>query len=252
MSVKAGLNRSRGPNSLQACLIEGDRGQCAHERRIRGRALAVSIVLQCAIVLSLILIPLFSRPGRIAFANVVPVPPYSAHEARNQAARERVRAHSSADISKFQPTKIPPNVAKRDAEPPGEAPEPPGLVGDTPVADGQIPLADSRARMELPPPPPPQSRIIHQAHIDAAMLIHRVEPGYPTLARQIGRSGRVELHAIIATDGSITSLQVVSGDPMFYSSALDAVRQWRYTPTVLNGQAVEVDTYITVIYNITR
>jgi protein TonB len=84
------------------------------------------------------------------------------------------------------------------------------------------------------------------------MLIHRVEPVYPTLARQIGRAGRVELRAVIATDGSIQSLQVVSGDPLFYQSALDAVRQWRYRPTVLNGEPVEIDTFISVIYHIDR
>jgi len=80
------------------------------------------------------------------------------------------------------------------------------------------------------------------------MLVHRVEPVYPPLARQIHREGRVELHARIATDGSIQSLQVVEGDPMFYQSALDAVGQWHYRATILNGQAVEIDTSITVIY----
>jgi len=84
------------------------------------------------------------------------------------------------------------------------------------------------------------------------MLIHRVEPVYPALARQLGRAGRVELRAVIATDGTIQSLQVVSGDPLFYQSAIDAVRQWRYRPTVLNGEPVEIDTFITVIYNIDR
>jgi protein TonB len=88
--------------------------------------------------------------------------------------------------------------------------------------------------------------------ISAAMLIHRVEPVYPVLARQTGRSGRVELRAVIATDGTIQSLQVVSGDPFFYQSAMDAVRQWRYRPTVLNGEPVEIDTFISVIYNIGR
>jgi len=88
--------------------------------------------------------------------------------------------------------------------------------------------------------------------ISAAMLTHRVEPVYPTLAKQLGRAGRVELRAVIATDGTIQSLQVVSGDPLFYQSAMDAVRQWRYRATVLNGEAVEVDTFITVIYNISR
>ena len=84
------------------------------------------------------------------------------------------------------------------------------------------------------------------------MLVHRVEPVYPTLPKQLGRSGRVELRAVIAADGTIQSLQVVSGDPLFYQSALDAVRQWRYQPTVLNGQRVEIDTFITVIYNMQR
>lgn len=80
------------------------------------------------------------------------------------------------------------------------------------------------------------------------MLIDRVEPVYPALARQTRREGKVELHAIIATDGTIKSLEVVSGDPLFLQSAQDAVRQWRYHPTILNGQPVEVDTYITVTY----
>jgi len=91
-------------------------------------------------------------------------------------------------------------------------------------------------------------QVVHVTHLDPAMLIHRVEPVYPPLARQIHREGRVELHARIATDGSIQSLQVVGGDPMFYQSALDAVGQWHYRATILNGQAVEIDTSITVIY----
>ena len=82
------------------------------------------------------------------------------------------------------------------------------------------------------------------------MLMRRIEPLYPKLAIQIHREGRVELHAIIATDGTIQSLQVVSGDPLFLQSALDAVRQWRYHPTILNGQPVEIDTHITVIYSL--
>ena len=80
------------------------------------------------------------------------------------------------------------------------------------------------------------------------MLIRRVEPVYPVLARQTRREGRVEMRAIIGTDGTIRSLQVVSGDPIFLASAREAVEQWRYKPTVLNGQPVEIDTYITVVY----
>jgi len=84
------------------------------------------------------------------------------------------------------------------------------------------------------------------------MLIRRVEPVYPPWAIQIHREGRVELRAIIATDGTIRSLEIVSGDPIFYQSALEAVRQWCYKPTILNGQPVEIDTHITVIYTVSH
>lgn len=80
------------------------------------------------------------------------------------------------------------------------------------------------------------------------MLIRRVEPKYPLLAIQTHREGRVELRATIATDGTIQSLEIVGGDAIFYLSAREAVSQWLYRPTVLNGQKVEVDTYITVVY----
>ena len=87
-------------------------------------------------------------------------------------------------------------------------------------------------------------------HLEPAMLLQRIQPAYPALARQIHREGQVELRAVIAVDGTIQSLQVVSGDPLFLQSALDAVRQWRYRATVLNGQPVEIDTFITVIYSL--
>jgi protein TonB len=80
------------------------------------------------------------------------------------------------------------------------------------------------------------------------MLIHRVEPVYPPLAKQTHHEGKVELRAVIGVDGTIQSLQIISGDPLLVHSALEAVQQWKYKPTILNGQAVEVDTFITVVY----
>ena len=85
-----------------------------------------------------------------------------------------------------------------------------------------------------------------------AQLIRRVEPIYPHLAKQIQREGRVELRAIISTSGTIESLEVLSGDPLFIQSALAAVREWRYRPTILNGRPIEVDTHITVIYTLSH
>jgi protein TonB len=85
-----------------------------------------------------------------------------------------------------------------------------------------------------------------------AQLIRRVEPIYPPLAKQIQREGRVELRAIISTAGTIESLEVISGDPLLIQSALAAVREWRYRPTILNGRPIEVDTRITVIYTLSH
>ncbi len=79
-----------------------------------------------------------------------------------------------------------------------------------------------------------------------AQLLNRVEPVYPRIATLSGIQGQVKLHAIIARDGSVQSLNVISGHPLLAAAALDAVRQWRYRPYLLNGEPVEVETFITV------
>lgn len=85
-----------------------------------------------------------------------------------------------------------------------------------------------------------------------ALLVHKVEPCFPPLARQLRRSGQVRLHAIISTDGTVESLQLMDGDPLFVQCAMNAVSQWRYQPTKLNGVPVEVETVITVIYSLNQ
>jgi protein TonB len=82
--------------------------------------------------------------------------------------------------------------------------------------------------------------------VQEARIIARPNPVYPPLARQARIQGRVVLHAIIDKDGRVSELQVVSGHPLLVRSALDAVQNWRYQPTVLNGEPVEVDTTIDV------
>jgi protein TonB len=79
-----------------------------------------------------------------------------------------------------------------------------------------------------------------------ANLVHRVQPAYPPLARAARIQGPVVLQAIIGKSGTIENLQVLNGHPMLVRSAIDAVRQWRYRPYFLNGEAVEVKTQITV------
>ena len=105
-----------------------------------------------------------------------------------------------------------------------------------------------------PPPPKPSTpkRVTVGGNVQAARLVNRVQPIYPPLARQTRISGTVKLHAIIAKNGAVESLQVVSGHPLLVQSALDAVRQWRYQPTLLNGEPVEVDTEIDVIFSLAQ
>ena len=256
MSLESRQASSEELGSLQGCLVEGDPEQRRRERGVRRRALAISIATQSMVLAALVLMPLLGRPARIALANVVPLPPYHSHpEVRHPRDSAQPQHSRPQNICRFcAPTSISPTIPTHDPrsqiDDGGEGIPAP----DGPAVPGEIPMPDGRDGLRPPPPRPVHEtvRVIHTTHIDPAMLTHRVEPVYPTLPKQLGRSGRVELRAIIATDGTIQSLQVVGGDPLFYQSAMDAVRQWRYTPTVLNGQTVEVDTYITVVYNIAR
>ena len=99
-----------------------------------------------------------------------------------------------------------------------------------------------------PPPPPGLTRIRQGGNITAAMLIKRVQPVYPPLARQTRISGNVRLHVILGKDGTVQQVEVISGHPLLVQAAMDAVRQWVYRPTLLNGQPVEVDTTVDVIF----
>jgi len=86
--------------------------------------------------------------------------------------------------------------------------------------------------------------------VQAAKIVRQVTPVYPPLARQTRISGIVRLEAVISLNGSIESLQVMSGHPLLTRAALDAVRQWVYQPTLLNGEPVEVVTQIEVNFKL--
>jgi protein TonB len=103
-----------------------------------------------------------------------------------------------------------------------------------------------------PPPKPVQQRIRQGGSVQAALLVNKVQPVYPPLARQTRISGTVRLHAIIAKNGSVEQLEVLSGHPLLVRAAMDAVQQWKYKPTLLNGEPVEVDTTIDVIFSLNQ
>lgn len=242
-----------GLGSLGGCLVEGDPEQRQRERRVRRRALAISMVLETAALTVLVLVPLFAKTERIVVKDYVPIPPYSSSRGTTP---HPSAPHNPGNVCHFcPPTNIPPTIAKHDSRSSGEPIDDqpfdgliPGIPGGPP---GLIPLSDPRRK--VPPPDEGQRRVeqprrLRFTNLDPAMLIHRVEPVYPPLAKQIHKEGRVELRAIIGTDGTIQSLEVISGDPLFLRSAREAVEQWRYKPTYLNGQPVEIDTFITVVY----
>jgi len=146
-------------------------------------------------------------------------------------------------------------IIKEEAEPPDM-----GNVGVTGGVPGGVPGGQAGGVIGGiiggvvggPPPPKPKTRTVVGGNVMAARIINRVQPVYPPLARQTRIQGTVKLHAIIAKDGTIQNLEVIAGHPLLVQAALDAVRQWRYQPTLLNGEPVEVDTTIDVIFSLNQ
>jgi protein TonB len=154
------------------------------------------------------------------------------------------------------PTKIPEKVQMIKEE---EAPPPVssigGVVGGVPggVPGGQmggvIGGIISSTPVAVPKVATPQRVRVSQG-VSQGLLIHQVKPNYPPLARQARIQGSVVLQAVIAKDGSIQGLHLVSGHPMLAPAAIEAVKQWRYKPYFLNGEPVEVETQITVNFTL--
>jgi protein TonB len=154
------------------------------------------------------------------------------------------------------PTKIPKKVEMIKEE---EAPPPvmasAGVVGGVPggVPGGQmggvIGGIISSTPVAVPKVATPQRVRVSQG-VSQGLLIHRVQPMYPPLARQARIQGTVVLQAEISKDGTIENLRLISGHPMLAPSAIEAVRQWRYKPYFLNGEPVAVETQITVNFTL--
>jgi protein TonB len=147
----------------------------------------------------------------------------------------------------------------KEEEPPPPMPASGGVVGGVPggIPGGQLggvigSVISSTSSLAAVPkfiPVTPQRVRISQG-VTKGMCIHRVEPTYPPLARSARVQGDVVLSAVIDTNGQIQNLVLVSGHPMLVPAAITAVKQWRYKPYLLNGQPVEVETTITVIFSL--
>ena len=227
-------------------------------------ATTTSFIVNCLVICVMLAVPLMfteelPRAQLLTFLVAPPPPPPPA-----AAEVKRVVRQIETDVlnngALRTPTKIPQKIEMiKEEEPPPPMPASGGVVGGVPggipgrqmggVIGSVISATSSLAAVPKFVPAVPQ-RIRISAGVTKGLLIHRVEPTYPTLARSARVQGDVVLSAVIDTNGQITNLQLVSGHPMLVPAAITAVKQWRYKPYLLNGQPVEVETTITVIFTL--
>jgi protein TonB len=254
------LQADQGLGFLESCLVEGDSQSAKGARRGKQRALALSIVLQILGVALLVVVPLLGRGERMSLKNMTALPPI-ARFASPPSNPERTPRRNRLACTFCAPSHIPPAIVTRD--PTTARRDSDDNFDDLEISRYGEPHGDPNGFLNSDStrgPKPPDERVNSNTQtpvrrrisepVQAAQLTQRIEPVYPPLARQLRREGRVELSAIIPADGTIESLEVISGDPLLVHSALDAVWRWRYRPTILNGQSVEVETHITVIYTL--
>jgi protein TonB len=153
------------------------------------------------------------------------------------------------------------NIKEEELPPPSSSGVVGGVVGGVPGgAPGGVLGGVLGAIGNAAPPPPPvkeekkatPSRIRVGGNVQQANLIRKVTPLYPPLAKQARIQGVVRFTAIIGKDGTIQNLQLVSGHPLLVEAAKQAVSQWQYKPTLLNGDPVEVVTTIEVNFTLSQ
>ncbi|HYL47237.1 MAG TPA: energy transducer TonB [Candidatus Limnocylindrales bacterium] len=253
------------PGGLSQCLVDFDVEARERARKLRRKALALSLVLEALLVAAMLIWPLIT-PGVLPRQYVVdPIPPMGGigktgkshpakplHPPPTQMWRSpTVCIVCAPPINPAHPDTsgdvLPPDISGGNAGGGGNdfstGDGGPGVPGST----GRGNPLDVLRRHEEPPPPGPVK--MSQGVMEAS-LIHRVQPEYPAIARVARISGRVELRAIIGTDGSVRHIEIVSGNPLLVQAAVAAVRQWRYRPTLLSGEPVEVDALITVDFRL--
>jgi protein TonB len=237
------------------------------QRKRKLFATTTSFIVNCLVICVMLAVPLMfteelPKAQLLTFLVAPPPPPPPPPPAA--AEMKRVVRQIETDVlnngALRTPTKIPQKIQMiKEEEAPPPMPASGGVVGGVPggIPGGQmggvigsvISATSSLAAVPKFVPAVPQ-RIRISAGVTKGLLIHRVEPTYPTLAKSARVQGEVVLSAVIDNNGQIQNLQLVSGHPMLVPAALAAVKQWRYKPYLLNGQPVEVETTITVIFTL--
>lgn len=222
----------------------------------------VSFILQILFISVLVLIPLIytealPKQQLMTFLVAPPPPPPPPPPPAAAPVVKVQKIESEIDNGQLRtPTAIPKKIAMIKEE---EAPPPSagvaGVVGGVPggVPGGQMGGVlggiISSTPVAVPKVATPQRVRVSQG-VTEGLLMKKVQPQYPPLARQARIQGAVVLQASIGKDGTVQNLRAISGHPMLTPSAIEAVKQWKYRPYFLNGEAVEVDTTITVNFTL--
>ena len=216
----------------------------------------LSLLLQIIFLAALIAAPLIYTQilprAQLRSVFAAPTPPPPALPKPPMTVRPQVSVSHSF---RFNPSDLP---ALRPHAPSTDLPAPPIVSDGTPGGD---PSSTAVALIGSPikPPDPPVAPAIKKsvakplriASMQASQIIRQVQPAYPPMAKQVRVQGVVEFTAIIGKTGSIEHLQLVRGHPLLVKAAEDAILQWKYKPTLLNGEPVEVITDIFVNFTLT-
>jgi protein TonB len=230
------------------------------DRSRRGYATLISFTLESLVVGGLLLMPILYVQGlphaQWVGALVLPAPPPAPPPTGMRAQPARPSASElTSDGRIIVPSEIPDHVAQiTDAS----APAPvdisqlgvQGGTGDRMTRSTVFGSTGSELSTIVPPPPQVAAKPLRISQVMEGYIIHRVQPEYPSLARQVHIQGSVVLRALISREGKIENLQVISGHPMLAPAAIEAVRQWRYRPYYLNNEPVEVETQVTVNFTL--
>lgn len=230
----------------------------------RGAATILSFALQVVVIGILVLIPLIvtqaiPTPQLLTQLTAPPPPaPPPPPPAASSAPSKPTPVEKAVEPLKPDQIRVPSKIPQKVEMAQAEAPPPPsisGVVGGVPggVAGGKmggvvggvlgaLPQADPKIAMP--------KRINVSQGVAQGMLVHKVVPEYPPMAREAHVQGSVVLQALIGKDGKIENVQVLSGPTQLAQAAVNAVRQWRYKPYYLNGEPVEVQTTINVNFNL--
>lgn len=222
------------------------------------RTMAGSFLLQSLLVGAGILVPLVyteTLPTAQLKALFMGPPPPAAPTKAPAAARTRAVAPHAFSFAKLvAPAALPRRINNVDAI--GPAPDI-GVPGGTGPADGAGNPLLAMTPNPLPPPAAVPAKPDHPAApvriggvVAQANLIRSVQPVYPVAAKMARIQGVVEFEAVINQQGLVEKLQLISGHPLLVDAARNAILQWRYRPTLLNGHPVPVATMITIRFTL--